>query len=89
MKTSADGRIQSEGRLLYTLLDAADDAALLTGATAARWREAKTRIICGAPYESEAEALHELLDELATKGALAGSWIEARWRTLAARVETN
>jgi len=81
--------IQSEGRLLYTLLDAADDAGLLTGATAAYWREAKTRVICGASYESEAGALHELLNELATKGALTGSWIEARWRTLTARVEAN
>jgi len=89
MKISDDRRIQSEGRLLYTLLDAAEDARLLDGATTARWREAKTRIICGAPYEGEAGALHELLDELATKGALTGSWIEARWRTLAARVEAN
>jgi hypothetical protein len=89
MKTSADRRIQSEGRLLYTLLDAADAAGLLTAAIAARWRDTKTRIICGAPYEAEAGALHELLAELATAGALTGSWIEARWRTLAARIETN
>ncbi len=89
MKTSADSQIQSEGRLLYTLLDAADDAGLLTGAAAASWREAKTRIICGATYESEAGPLHGLLSELAMKGVLAGSWIEARWQTLAARVETN
>jgi hypothetical protein len=89
MKSSADWRIQSEGRLLYTLLDGADDAGLLTGATAARWQEAKTRIICGAPYEGEAGVLLELLDELAAKGVLGGSWIEARWRTLTARVEQN
>lgn len=89
MKTSVDRRIQSEGRLLYTLVDAANDAGLLTSATAERWREARTRIICGASYEGEAVALHELLDELATKGALTGSWIEARWRTLATRVEAN
>lgn len=89
MKTSADRRIQSEGRLLYTLLDAAADDGLLTDAPAARWREAKTRIIRGASYESEAGALHELLDELATKGALNGSWIETRWQTLATRIGTN
>ena len=89
MKMSADRRIQSEGRLLYTLLDAAEEAGLLTGATTARWRDTKTRIICGAPYEDEAGALHELLAELATTGALTDSWIEARWRTLAARVDEN
>ena len=82
MKTSEDWRIQSQGRLLYTLLDAASDAGLLTGAIATRWQETKTRIICGATYEGEAGALHELLDELATTGVLAGSWIDSRWRTL-------
>lgn len=89
MKTSADGQIQSEGRLLYTLLDAADDAKLLTGATAAGWRDVKTRIVCGAPFENEAGALHDLLGELGAQGALAGTWIEARWRTIAARVTSN
>ena len=89
MKTSEDRRIQSEGRLLYTLVDAASDAGLLTGATAACWQEAKTRIICGATYEAEAGVLHELLDGLATTGVLAGSWIDGRWRTLEARGETN
>ena len=89
MKTSTDRRIQSEGRLLYTLLDAADDAGVFTGDAAAKWQETKTRIICGAPYEAEAGALQEMLAELAATGTLAGSWIEARWRTLAARLEEN
>ena len=89
MKTSADPKLQSEGRLLYTLLDAADDAGLIGGATAARWREVKTQIVCGAPYEGMANSLHELLAELGVKGALAGTWIEARWRTLEARVSAN
>lgn len=89
MKTSADRRIQSEGRLLYTLLDAADDAGLLIGATATGWRDVKTRIVRGAPFENEAGALHNLLSELETRGALAGTWIEARWRALSARVKTN
>lgn len=85
MNTSEDRRIQSQGRLLYTLLDAADDAGLLTGATAARWQETKTRIICGADYEAEAGALYALLDELSTTGVLAGSWIDGRWQSLAFR----
>jgi len=89
MKTSEDRRIQSEGRLLYTLVDAASDAGLLTSTTAACWQESKTRIICGATYEDEAVALHELLEELAKTGVLAGSWIDGRWRTLEARSETN
>ena len=89
MKTSEDRLIQSQGRLLYTLLDAASDAGLLTGATAASWQESKTRIICGATYEGEAGALHELLEELAKSGVLAGSWIDSRWRTIAARDEAN
>jgi len=89
MKTSDDQRIQSQGRMLYTLLDAADDEGLLTGTTAARWLEAKTKIICGGTYEGEAGELHDLLNELAKTGVLAGSWIDGRWRTLAARGETN
>jgi hypothetical protein len=89
MKTSEDRRIQSQGRLLYTLLDAACEAGLLTGGTAARWQETKTRIICGATYEGEARAFHKLLDELAMTGALSGSWIDSRWRALEACAEAD
>jgi len=89
MKTTDDWRIQSQARMLYTLLDAADDEGMLTGTNAARWQQAKTRIICGASYEGEAGTLHGLLDELAATGVLAGSWIDGRRRTLADHGETN
>lgn len=89
MNISTDRRVQTEGKLLYTLLDAADDAGLLDGVPGTRWQETKTRVICGATYEAEAAAFYELLAELSTTGALSGSWIESRWRTLAARVAVN
>jgi len=89
MKTTDDGRIQSQGRMLYTLLDATDDEGMLSGATAARWQEAKTRIICGETYEGEAGTLYALLEELAATGVLAGSWIDRRWRTLETGGEAN
>ncbi|MEI6467461.1 MAG: hypothetical protein WCQ89_22250 [Verrucomicrobiota bacterium] len=89
MRTSTEREIQSEGRLLYALLDAADEAGLLAATTAASWRETKTRILCGTPYEIEALICHRLLSELVQQGDLSGTWIEARWRTIVARIDSN
>ena len=71
------------------MIDSASEEGLLTGTASEHWHEAKTRIVCGATYEGEAGALHELLKELARTGALAGSWIDDRWRSLEAGGEEN
>jgi len=89
MNTSVTPGIQAEGRLLFTLLDAADDAGRLRGVTNAHWREVKTRIVRGAPYEQEALALHDLLAEAEVTGALKGTWIEERWHAVESRLGVN
>jgi hypothetical protein len=74
-----------DARLLFALLDAADDDGLLRGfAGEARWREVKGR----GPtlrYQQEGNLFWELLDELDRAGKLDRTWMHERWRTLKTR----
>jgi hypothetical protein len=80
-------RIRDEARLLYTLLDAADSAGIITGTPdESIWHAADARLRAGETYEAEAERLHDLLAGLDVSGALRGTWIEERWRSLQHRV---
>ncbi len=89
MKAERSAKIRAEARLLFTLLDATDDAGRLNRMASVRWEEAKSRIVHGASYESQAEALHTLLSDLDSKGTFAGTWIEKRWQDIEFRVGRN
>lgn len=74
-----------ETRLLYTLLDAAEaEGRLSNPALAETWRTLKQRFD-NARSEQECAALNALLDELDRSGAVAGTWIQARWHAIKAR----
>jgi len=74
-----------QARLLYTLLDAAEDEGRLPDPSVAeKWRTLKQRFD-NSHCEQEVAALHALLDEIDRTGALVGTWIQGRWHTLRAR----
>ena len=76
----------AEKKLLFALLDAADDAGRLRGSPArTRWTEAKKRVVASGYQDSD--PLWELLDELDRAGALEGSWMQKRWRGLKGRTD--
>ncbi len=89
MNSAPPFRVRAEGRLLYTLLDALEDAGRIRDGVKERWRAAKARIVARADYDAEAPGLHALLAELAAQGTLANSWVEARWQALQVRVSAK
>ncbi len=78
-----------QARLLYTLLDAAEDEnRLVDSSMAERWRSIKSQFD-NAHCEKHMVALKELFDELDSKGALVGTWIQARWYAVRARPDNS
>lgn len=77
--------LRREGRLLFTLVDALAEWGRIPSETSGRWFELKARLERGSTYEDEATSLHDLLLEVQSRGAMAETWIEARYRSLAAR----
>ena len=78
-----------QARLLYTLLDAADDEQRLHDPVLAeKWRALKASFD-NAHCEQYYDALEALLDELDRQGALTGTWIHARWLAAKARREST
>jgi len=78
-----------QARLLYTLLDAAEDEGrLLDPIVAERWQAAKARFT-DAHSDREHATLEALIDEIDRSGALTGTWIQARWLAAKARGETS
>ncbi len=76
----------SEARLLYTLLDAAHaDGLFPDAALIERWRAIEARLKEHNRYFEEADAMHALLAELDASDALAGTWIQERWRSAQTR----
>jgi len=79
----------SQARLLYTLLDAAEDEGRLRDAVVTeRWHTVKRRFD-DARCEQEHATLEALIDELDRTGALTDTWIQARWFAAKARGETS
>lgn len=85
MKTPDPVDLRREGRLLFTLVDALAEWGKIPRETYGRWFELKARLERGSTYEEEAASLHALLLELRSRGAIAETWIEARYRALASR----
>ena len=72
-------------RLLFSLLDAAEDDGLLRDfAGEARWRELKS-LAAIQRFETEAGPFCSLLAELETAGRLEHTWILERWHEVKAR----
>lgn len=88
MNAAAEFGIQSEGRLLYALLDAAEESGRLSGTTCDRWHQTRERIRGGTPFETEAAALHGVMTDLAASGAISHTWIEKRWSGISSRLRT-
>ncbi len=81
--------ITEESRLLYTLVDAADDGGLISDPNL-RERAAETKERTESfGLEEEALTMFDLVEELDRSGALTGSWIQPRWRALKGRVEAH
>ena len=79
----------AQARLLYTLLDAAEDEGRLRSSDIiARWRAIKSHFD-DTRSEREHAALEALIDELDREGALTGTWIQARWFAAKARRESE
>lgn len=81
-----NARLREEARLMFVLADSLFHRGALHGETEARWAELKRRIDATGEYEAEAGSLFELLKDCADAGVLTGTWIEARWNCLRARV---
>ena len=79
--------VRREGRLLFALLDAAEENGLLEDtAYELPWLEAKAGARQSENYQTDADLYFDLLSGLAASGRLAGSWIEARWLAVKSRV---
>jgi hypothetical protein len=78
-----------EVRVLFALLDAADEEGRLRDSPAqARWREAR-RNLSGIAFEKEGPILWELLADFEAARLLDGSWIRERWHTIKLQVERS
>jgi hypothetical protein len=78
-----------QARLLYALLDAAEDEnRLVDPGVAERWLALKARFE-NAHSERHYSALEALFDELDRSGALVGTWIQARWLGAKTRRDTE
>jgi hypothetical protein len=80
------GRVRQFAPVVYTLLDAADEAGLLHGETRATWHTAAGRLQSGGSFELEASALHDVMRRLDREGNIADTWIGERWRTISAQI---
>ena len=79
-------RIAAEARLLYTLLDAAENAGVIRDQSMQqRWKEIKNELNRSC-YEAEAESFFQLMSELDNSGALGGTWLKTRWEALEKRI---
>lgn len=85
MKTPDPVVLRREGRLLFALVDALAEWDKIPRETSGRWFELKARVERGSTYEDEAASLHEILLEIRSRGEMAETWIEARYRALALR----
>ena len=76
-----------ETKVLFALIDAADELGLLRALPAgAKWPQIKTSIT-GSDPEKEGPFLWGLMVDLEHARVLGGSWIEDRWRTIRTQVE--
>lgn len=78
---------EHESAVLFVLVDSAAQGGRLHGESKDRWVEARARIVVSNNYEAEAPLLFEILQALEAEGALRGTWLENRWRTIKRRVE--
>jgi len=79
--------VRREGRLLYVLLDAAEENGRLKDtAYETPWLEAKAGVQAKDDYAADADLYFDLLLGLAASGKLSGSWIEQRWLTIRSRI---
>ena len=76
-----------DARLLYALLDAAEDDGLMAGfAEAGRWRDVKRRAAT-VRFQQEGRLFWTLLSALERTGKLDSTWILARWISVKNRVQ--
>lgn len=74
-------------RFFVALLDAIDEANLISGTAAqAQWRTVKARLIEWPDYEAESETLYALLVEIEQANLIRGTWMEHRWRSVVAQM---
>ncbi len=74
-------------RFFVALLDAIDEANLISGTAAqAQWRTVKARLIEWPDYEAESETLYALLVEIERANLIRGTWMEHRWRSVVAQI---
>ncbi len=79
-------RIRQTAPVLYTLLDAADEAGLLRGDTRAAWHSSAVRLRTGGSFDHEASTLHDVMLRLAQEGIIANTWIAERWRAISSQI---
>ena len=80
--------LEAEIKLLFALLDAADEAGAVRGPNQIAWAEAKRRFIAWAATEI-APSLYQLLEELHASGAIQESWVQSRWLAVRAQLESR
>lgn len=80
-------QLQREARLMFALIDGADECGLLRGhACEPAWERVYARLLGHGDYDKEARALYDLGCQLERSGALRHSWIEPRWREVERRM---
>jgi hypothetical protein len=88
-KDAHRSRLITVAKLVYVLIDAADHAGNISSPEIQRsWLELKEQLLHATP-ESKAEALYTMLMRIYESGALKGTWIETRWKTLEERIRTE
>ena len=80
--------LEAEIKLLFALLDAADEAGAVQGPNQIVWADAKRRFKAWSPAEV-APSLFQLLDELHASGAIQKSWVQSRWLAIRAQLESH
>jgi hypothetical protein len=86
---STEGDIRRESRVIFTLLDAADEQGLINDRREeSRWRSVYARLLQRSDYEGEARELYELMSTLDHSGVLDGTWIQQRWHLIRTRVDS-
>ena len=80
--------LEAEIKLLFALLDAADEAGAIAGQHRNTWMESKRRFNAWTASDA-GPALCQLLDELDAAGALGGTWVQSRWLTVRAQLESR
>ncbi len=83
-----DSAVRNEGRILFTLLDAADCLHLLQDtAQQGRWHATKLAITRDSRYDEHAVEMLDLLMELRSAGVFEKSWIGERLSNVMLRIE--